>query len=287
MATNALHRSKKTLFSAPSQASNPSSVKQSIDFSRLQGALVAETEQVDNELKRVLEHRDALSRAIDVRMSIKAPIRGISPEVLTHILSFTIDIPVKRRKVDDSEDPILSMPWSIEPREHQLNTFQLVCKRWRRDILGCPSLWSQILIIANPHGTHSNAFRPKYTHYLKRQISRAGKNKLDIYIALLGNEVFYMTHLSPHILSVLEPVSARIRSLHITLRASMISDLIPLHKSLPSLEIINIHSLSPNTREAFPINLLGTTPQSIFPGTRLPTIAPVTMRAKVEHPKPP
>ncbi|KAF8904324.1 hypothetical protein CPB85DRAFT_1564081 [Mucidula mucida] len=166
-------------------------------LSRLQGALVAETQQVDNELKRVLEHRDALSRAIDVRRSKKAPIRAIPPEVLSHILSFTIDIPVKRRKVDDSEDPILSMPWSIEPREHQLNTFQLVCKRWRRDILGCPSLWSQILIIANPHGTHSNAFRPKYTHYLKRQISRAGKNKLDIYIALLGNEVFYMTHLSP------------------------------------------------------------------------------------------
>ncbi|KAF8904349.1 hypothetical protein CPB85DRAFT_1564101 [Mucidula mucida] len=192
---------------------------------RLQTATRFELFKIEREVEDMLAHQRKLSRALRRRKKIKAPIRRLPVEILTHIfliavLPFPSTMRFPRIPDEDIELAILTR----------------VCRKWSRVVFKSPILWRRLSFKVNRSRFQSND-APEVVSFLRRVKYSA---QMDLHVELTCERLddYYnkRSELPPILLSLLERICPRIRYLGLRLSSLMIHSLYPLRGSFNSLD---------------------------------------------------
>ncbi|PBK92868.1 hypothetical protein ARMGADRAFT_139793 [Armillaria gallica] len=196
-------------------------------------SIAAELEGLDGErgkvVARIAEHKRLLS-----------PARRLPAEILYKIFLGTIVFPVPR-----APSPRYEYWWDFFPSESSLWTIELVCKTWRRAVLGFPELWSINISLSDDNFSFSN-FR--YVRQLARQVARTRCHPLSILICAGSRQTSASSKsLPPQLSTLLFSLQDRIQSLYLYLPAAMFTVVATLQLYLPILRKLTL--LSTNGEE--------------------------------------
>ncbi|KAF9016267.1 hypothetical protein BDZ89DRAFT_1166350 [Hymenopellis radicata] len=180
---------------------------------------------IDMLLPEIKESADLLTSALDSHKKLLSPIRRIPPEVLCHIFSFTVEYPFR--------------PWSMSKPHNTLWTLELVCKKWRQQVLSYPQLLSQITVVFGKKDYSSIEKKPVLR--LAEQLRRAGSAPLAV--CLCRSPRNPGVKIPSSILLLLRPFISRIRELILHMPLHFISILNPLRGRLSSLRSLSIRRL--------------------------------------------
>ncbi len=217
-------------------------------LTRLQAALRLELDKIEGELVRLREHHDVLTRALDRRSGIMAPIRRLPTEILTDILWNTILLPF----------PFGHPAMYRSEGDVELESFQLVCRRWRRVVLQSPTLWSQIHI--DPQASRFLTSNSCGARSLVRRMSRSAHTELDVKIYCLfpdRNE----QPLPLLLVALLVQFCSRIRFLWLCLSPSQMLSLSRLQESFHLLRYLYVDDYMPNL---LPLKLFDQAPKLVI-----------------------
>ena len=206
---------------------------------RLKAVRAELNRRIDDQLDLLERESGALRLAISDRSAVLAvtPMRRLPSELLVHIFSYTVTFPGIQtfyynnfpRKAWCRFKPIDNALWSVE----------LVCRRWRHELLACPQLWSSVTIVIN-----DDTMNLSYLSRIGEHLSRAGLSQLSICIAVCHDQFSeYRSALRmEHLTALLLPVASRIQGLDLALPPHMIATFLPLRfrfRSLKWLKILN------------------------------------------------
>ncbi|KAF9049639.1 hypothetical protein BDZ89DRAFT_1057519 [Hymenopellis radicata] len=187
----------------------------------LQSDFAAKMLQINTQLQVLEEERTRLSQCIADRRRLLAPSRRIPSEILTHIFSLTIDFPAEEFSMEAPDREIL---WQFDAKESPLWTMELVCKRWRKEVLESPKLWSFInIFITNDHFADDD---DRYLLRLALHLSRAGLSQLSICICDQSDHASssFKDQLPSCIPILLMPFATRIEELYFMLPLTMLAE---------------------------------------------------------------
>ncbi len=134
--------------------------------------------------------------------------------------------------------------WDFHPSKSALWSIELVCKTWRRAVLGFPELWSSINIFLSDDIFSSSNLR--HFRQLAHQVARARCRPLSIRICA-GSDQASLKSLPPQLCVFLFSIQDRIQSFYLFLPAATFTFVAALQLYLPILR--NLTLLSTNGEE--------------------------------------
>ncbi|SJL00724.1 uncharacterized protein ARMOST_04038 [Armillaria ostoyae] len=211
------------------------------DLKKLQQVLSNQLALIDAEMEGLDGERAKVVVRIAEHNRLLSPVRRLPPEILCKIFLGTIIFPMPR-----SQSQRDRYWWDFHPSESSLWSIELVCKTWRRAVLGFPELWSSINISLSDENLSSSNFR--YVRQLVRQVARTRCHPLSILICAgsrqsLASSKSLLLQLSALLFSMQD----RIQSLYLYLPAGMFTVVATLQLYLPILRKLTL--LSTNGEE--------------------------------------
>ncbi|KAF8917123.1 hypothetical protein CPB85DRAFT_1287793 [Mucidula mucida] len=203
----------------------------------LQSEFAGKMIQINTQLQVLEEERARLSQCIAARRCLLAPVRRIPSEILTNIFSSTIDFLDVPTIIDAPNGKVL---WQFNVAESPLWTMELVCRRWRKEVLGSPKLWSSIdIVITNDHFADDD---DRYVQCLALHLSRSGASPLSIAIFDQSDPASssFKDQLPSCIPILLIPFATRIKELSLMLPLTMVSGMSRLRRRLQSLKTLRV-----------------------------------------------
>ncbi len=221
----------------------------------LQQALSSQLATIGAELEGLDSERGKVVARIAEHKRLLSPVRRLPPEILYKIFLSIIIFPMPRAQSQRYE-----YWWDFFPSESPLWTIELVCKTWRRAVLGFPELWSSINIYLNDDNFSFSNFR--YVRQLARQVTRSQSHPLSILICTASHQTSASSmSLPPQLSTLLFTMQDRIQSLYLYLPAAMFTVVATLQLYLPILRKLTLLSTNANDFQNLSrMKLFGDTP---------------------------
>ncbi|KAK0226472.1 hypothetical protein IW262DRAFT_769351 [Armillaria fumosa] len=187
--------------------------------------------KADEMIAALREERERVLVKIKEKRGLLSAVRRVPSELLFQIFRDAIEFPIK---VTQSDRDVFW--WDFTPVQCSLWTIELVSRRWRTVSLTFPELWSHVNIMITKEGFAEGEY--SLIRRLGFQLARSQQSSLSLCIC--DSDYPNHTKLPSSLEMLLFSASARLRELHLCMKAEMFSNIPSLKLPLPSLEIVFI-----------------------------------------------